>query len=76
MVKGDILKNRIDNFGRLKVDENLRMKGHRNIFAVGDITDIKVRTKLHISYFLKMYHFCSEESCMCYKIGERSAYTL
>ncbi|XP_015057316.1 LOW QUALITY PROTEIN: apoptosis-inducing factor homolog B [Solanum pennellii] len=35
------LKDRIDNFGRLKVDENLRIKGHRNIFAVGDITDIK-----------------------------------
>ncbi|CAN4119148.1 unnamed protein product [Withania somnifera] len=35
------LKDRIDNFGRLTVDENLRVKGHRNIFAVGDITDIK-----------------------------------
>ncbi|KAJ8552042.1 hypothetical protein K7X08_028485 [Anisodus acutangulus] len=35
------LKDRIDNFGRLKVDENLRVKGHRNIFVVGDITDIK-----------------------------------
>ncbi|XP_009602063.1 uncharacterized protein [Nicotiana tomentosiformis] len=35
------LKDRMDNFGRLKVDENLRVKGHRNIFAVGDITDIK-----------------------------------
>ncbi|KAH0777200.1 hypothetical protein KY290_008611 [Solanum tuberosum] len=35
------LKDRIDNFGRLKVDENLRIKGHRNIFVVGDIIDIK-----------------------------------
>ncbi|XP_049387728.1 uncharacterized protein LOC125852029, partial [Solanum stenotomum] len=34
--------DRIDNFGRLKVDENLRIKDHRNIFVVGDITDIKV----------------------------------
>ncbi|KAH0777257.1 hypothetical protein KY290_008668 [Solanum tuberosum] len=36
------LKDRIDNSGRLKVDENLRIKGHRNIFVVGDITDIKI----------------------------------
>ncbi|KAH0715669.1 hypothetical protein KY284_008574 [Solanum tuberosum] len=35
------LKDRIDNFGRLKVDENLRI-----IFAVGDISDIKVIIKL------------------------------
>nr|AAU90294.2 Pyridine nucleotide-disulphide oxidoreductase, putative [Solanum demissum] len=27
--------------GDMKVDENLRIKGHRNIFVVGDITDIK-----------------------------------
>ncbi|KAK4369606.1 hypothetical protein RND71_013398 [Anisodus tanguticus] len=40
-LKETYLKDRIDNFGRLKVDENLRVKGHRNIFAVGDITDIK-----------------------------------
>lgn len=39
------LKDRMDNLGRLKVDENLRVKGHRNIFAVGDITDIKVSTE-------------------------------
>ncbi|XP_004250809.2 uncharacterized protein [Solanum lycopersicum] len=27
VVKGDVLKDRIDNFGRLKVDENLRING-------------------------------------------------
>ncbi|XP_049379733.1 uncharacterized protein LOC125844462 [Solanum stenotomum] len=37
------LKDQINNFGRLKVDENLRIKGHRNIFVVGDITNIKVK---------------------------------
>ncbi|KAL3530222.1 hypothetical protein ACH5RR_009544 [Cinchona calisaya] len=36
-----ILKNNMDNFGRLKVDDNLRIKGHKNIFAIGNITDIK-----------------------------------
>ncbi|XP_044469244.1 apoptosis-inducing factor homolog B-like [Mangifera indica] len=35
-----ILKNKSDNRGRLMVDENLRVKGHKNIFAIGDITDI------------------------------------
>ncbi|XP_049386750.1 uncharacterized protein LOC125850990 [Solanum stenotomum] len=51
------LKDRINNFGRLKVDENLIIKDHRNKFVVGDITDIKVSTKLHISFFLKMSPF-------------------
>lgn len=36
-----MLKGSIDGFGRLKVDENLRIKGCKNIFAIGDITDIK-----------------------------------
>lgn len=36
-----MLKGNIDGFGRLKVDENLRVKGCKNIFAIGDITDIK-----------------------------------
>ncbi|XP_027082938.1 uncharacterized protein [Coffea arabica] len=40
-LKETILKDGMDSFGRLKVDENLRIKGHKNIFAIGDITDIK-----------------------------------
>ncbi|KAI9195783.1 hypothetical protein LWI28_017982 [Acer negundo] len=39
-LEGTILKNSLDNHGRLMVDENLRVKGQRNIFAIGDITDI------------------------------------
>lgn len=38
-----ILKDSLDSSGRLKVDENLRVKGWKNIFAVGDITDLKVK---------------------------------
>nr|CAD1818020.1 unnamed protein product [Ananas comosus var. bracteatus] len=34
------LKNSLDKYGRLMVDEHLRVRGHSNIFAVGDITDI------------------------------------
>ncbi|KAL5709155.1 hypothetical protein ACHQM5_019875 [Ranunculus cassubicifolius] len=34
------LKDSLDSRGRLMVDENVRVKGHKNIFAVGDITDI------------------------------------
>lgn len=37
-----ILKESLDKSGRLMVDENLRVKGRRNIFAIGDITDIHV----------------------------------
>ncbi|KAL6567000.1 hypothetical protein OROMI_015404 [Orobanche minor] len=36
-----VLKDRIDDFGKLKVDENMRVKGYKNVFAIGDITDVK-----------------------------------
>uniref|UniRef100_A0A5B7BK31 Putative Apoptosis-inducing factor-B-like protein n=1 Tax=Davidia involucrata TaxID=16924 RepID=A0A5B7BK31_DAVIN len=36
-----VLKDNLDNFGRLKVDENLRVKGRKNVFAIGDITDVQ-----------------------------------
>ncbi|XP_039045098.1 apoptosis-inducing factor homolog A-like [Hibiscus syriacus] len=35
-----ILKTNLDGNGRLMVDEHLRVKGRRNVFAIGDITDI------------------------------------
>ncbi|KAJ9546017.1 hypothetical protein OSB04_025724 [Centaurea solstitialis] len=34
------LKDSMDDFGRLKVDETLRVKDFENVFAIGDITDI------------------------------------
>lgn len=40
-LKGTILRDRIDESGRLIVDENLRIRGRNNIFAIGDITNIK-----------------------------------
>ncbi|KAK2380049.1 apoptosis-inducing factor protein A [Trifolium repens] len=39
-LKETVLKNDLDVEGRIKVDENLRVKGRSNIFAIGDITDI------------------------------------
>lgn len=36
------LQDSIDIHGRLMVDANLRVKGHKNIFGIGDITDIPV----------------------------------
>ncbi|MED6210880.1 hypothetical protein PIB30_068306 [Stylosanthes scabra] len=36
-----ILKDDLDDEGRIKVDEYLRVKGKTNIFATGDITDVK-----------------------------------
>ncbi|GMH12684.1 hypothetical protein Nepgr_014525 [Nepenthes gracilis] len=38
-LKGTILEAKLDKNGRLMVDEHLRVKDHRNIFAIGDITD-------------------------------------
>ncbi|GJV22418.1 apoptosis-inducing factor 2-like protein isoform X2 [Tanacetum coccineum] len=35
-----ILKNSLDDRGRLMVDVNLRVKGFKNIFAIGDVNDV------------------------------------
>ncbi|KAK6135940.1 hypothetical protein DH2020_030323 [Rehmannia glutinosa] len=39
-LKDTLLKDNLDMHGRLMVDANLRVRGHNNIFAIGDITDI------------------------------------
>ncbi|KAJ7948052.1 putative Apoptosis-inducing factor [Quillaja saponaria] len=39
-LKETILKDNLDNHRRVKVDEYLRVKGRKNIFAIGDISDI------------------------------------
>ncbi|KAH0714428.1 hypothetical protein KY284_007333 [Solanum tuberosum] len=39
-LKETILKDSLDSRGRVMVDSNLRIKGHNNIFAIGDITDV------------------------------------
>ncbi|KAL5976489.1 hypothetical protein ACLOJK_020822 [Asimina triloba] len=39
-LKETILKGSLDPRGRLVVDENLRVKGYQNIFAIGDITNV------------------------------------
>lgn len=41
-IRDSILSECLDNRGQLMVDENLRIRGHKNIFAIGDITDIPV----------------------------------
>ncbi|XP_071711558.1 uncharacterized protein [Rutidosis leptorrhynchoides] len=40
-LKQTILNDSLDDCGRLMVDENLRVKGFKNIFAIGDVTDVK-----------------------------------
>ncbi|XP_025013961.1 apoptosis-inducing factor homolog A isoform X2 [Ricinus communis] len=39
-LKDTVLKNNLDANGRLEVDEYLRVRGWKNIFAIGDITNI------------------------------------
>lgn len=39
-LKSTFLKDSMNEKGKLMVDANLRVKGHKNIFGVGDITDI------------------------------------
>lgn len=46
-----ILNDCLDRNGRLVVDENLRVGGRKNIFAIGDITNVPVSNSL-FSYSL------------------------
>lgn len=39
-LKETFLKSKIDRDGKLMVDENLRVKGCKKVFAIGDITDV------------------------------------
>ena len=49
-----ILKANLDKRGRLMVDEHLRVKGHQNIFAIGDITDVPVSASTKLSELLDL----------------------
>lgn len=46
-LKDTILKDSLDTHGMLMVDENLRVKGQKKIFAIGDITDIRVSASMN-----------------------------
>lgn len=41
-LRESILKDCVNQQGQLMVDEHLKVKGHSNIFAIGDITDVNV----------------------------------
>lgn len=50
-LRNTMLKDNLDIQGRLMVDENLRVRGRKNIFAIGDITDIPVSANFNILIF-------------------------
>lgn len=71
------LKSCLDMHGRLMVDEHLRVRGKQNVFAVGDVTDVKVRKD---SLFLYLLAFLStflrafgerERECKHRSLGDR-----
>jgi NADH dehydrogenase FAD-containing subunit len=41
-LKGSDLESAVDSNGRVMVDRNMRVQGHSNIFAVGDVSNTKV----------------------------------
>ncbi|KAM7272556.1 hypothetical protein ACFE04_027219 [Oxalis oulophora] len=49
-LKETILKDKLNDRGMLMVDANLRVKGHRNIFGIGDITDIPCSIHFGLSF--------------------------
>ncbi|XP_062087100.1 uncharacterized protein LOC133793867 [Humulus lupulus] len=44
-----VLKDSLGIHGRLMVDENLRVRGRKNVFGIGDITDVKERKHRYIA---------------------------
>lgn len=44
-LKGSDLENVVDDEGRLRVDRNMRVEGHSNIYALGDVCNTKVQTE-------------------------------
>lgn len=53
-----VLKNSLDRKGRVMVDGNLRVRGHKNIFAIGDITDVPVSLAFEFSFVPSMSYYC------------------
>lgn len=56
-LQDSILKDCINNRGQLTVDENLRIRGRSNIFAIGDITDIPVSIGFFYSTLNMLFYF-------------------
>lgn len=56
-LKDTILKHNLDSHGRLVVDKHLRVEGHKNIFAIGDITNLPVSypLSLQFAYILALF---------------------
>lgn len=52
-LKKTMFAESVDVDGRLMVDANLRVKGHRNVFGIGDITDLPVSISISL-----IYYFC------------------
>lgn len=52
-----ILKSNLDGHGRLMVDGYLRVKGRNNVFAIGDITDIRVSALISGKYSFNFTYF-------------------
>lgn len=54
-LKDTIVMNNLDMHGKLIVDKHLRVDGHRNIFAIGDITNLPVSPPIsfHIYFFFE-----------------------
>lgn len=48
-LKNTILKDILDEYGRVMVDSHLRVTGHKNIFAIGDITNIDEIKQGHVT---------------------------
>lgn len=49
-LNGTSLKDSLDGKGRVMVDENLRIKDRKNVFAIGDITNILVSSQDHNNF--------------------------
>lgn len=69
-LKETVLRDSLDIHGRLMVDTKLRVKGHNNIFAIGDITDIPVSPLFSIAYLylVRSISICPLLKHYCYNL--------
>ncbi|KAJ1697998.1 hypothetical protein LUZ63_006510 [Rhynchospora breviuscula] len=54
-LRGTILKDSLDEHGRVKVDDKLMVRGQEKIFAIGDINDVKVWHIIVIFFYIRIF---------------------
>ncbi|KAK1568476.1 hypothetical protein Q3G72_025000 [Acer saccharum] len=69
-LRSTVLKDRMDICGRLMVDENLRVRGFKKVFAIGDITDIN---ELKVGYLVQKHAIMTAKNLKMLMMGRNES---